>query len=145
MKTLFPQDSLADVAARWPCCTHMQASVPGPRICCTLFCYQPCPVERLWVGWLNWEGCCESRRCSRDTYPEAYIIKYTSVRRLIFGPGEKIVRFSRQVGLSVKRNDHPVRGSSKYLLLRSRRLSTSIKLAVNSDWCVRHSCSERVG
>jgi len=24
----------------------------------------------------------ESRRCSRDTYPEAYITKYTSIRRL---------------------------------------------------------------
>ena len=28
-----------------------------------------------------WEGCRESRRCSRDTYPESYIIKYTSIRR----------------------------------------------------------------
>jgi len=28
-----------------------------------------------------WEGYHESRRCSRDTYPESYIIKYTSIRR----------------------------------------------------------------
>jgi hypothetical protein len=28
------------------------------------------------------EGCRESRRCSRDTYPESYINKYTSIRRL---------------------------------------------------------------
>ena len=28
------------------------------------------------------EGCCESRRCSRDTYPQSYITKYTSIRRL---------------------------------------------------------------
>ena len=28
-----------------------------------------------------WEGCRESRRCSRDTCPESYITKYTSVRR----------------------------------------------------------------
>ena len=28
-----------------------------------------------------WEGCRESRRCSRDTYPESYITKYTSIRR----------------------------------------------------------------
>jgi len=26
-------------------------------------------------------GCRESRRCSRDTYPESYITKYTSIRR----------------------------------------------------------------
>ena len=31
-------------------------------------------VDRLRVGWLNeWEGFRESRRCSRDTYPESYI------------------------------------------------------------------------
>ena len=29
-----------------------------------------------------WEGSHESRRCSRDTYPESYITKYTSIRRL---------------------------------------------------------------
>ena len=29
-----------------------------------------------------WEGCRESRRCSRDTYPESYTTKYTSIRRL---------------------------------------------------------------
>ena len=28
-----------------------------------------------------WEGCRESRKCSRDTYPESYITKYTSIRR----------------------------------------------------------------
>ena len=28
------------------------------------------------------EGCRESRGCSRDTYPESYITKYTSTRRL---------------------------------------------------------------
>ena len=27
------------------------------------------------------EGCRESRRCSRDTYPQSYITKYTSIRR----------------------------------------------------------------
>ena len=32
-----------------------------------------------------WEGCRESRRCSRDTYPESYITKYTSIRRLKLG------------------------------------------------------------
>ena len=33
------------------------------------------PIDRLW------EGCRESRRCSRDTYPESYVTKYTSIRR----------------------------------------------------------------
>ena len=28
------------------------------------------------------EGYHESRRCSKDTYPESYITKYTSIRRL---------------------------------------------------------------
>jgi len=37
--------------------------------------------DRLSVSWL-WEGYHESRRCSRDTHPEAYITKYTSIRRL---------------------------------------------------------------
>jgi hypothetical protein len=27
------------------------------------------------------EGCRESRKCSRDTYPESYITKYTGIRR----------------------------------------------------------------
>ena len=35
-------------------------------------------ADRLWVGWL-WEGCRESRRCSRDAYPESYITKYTCI------------------------------------------------------------------
>ena len=30
----------------------------------------------------SWEGCRESRRCSRDTHPESYIITYTCRRRL---------------------------------------------------------------
>ena len=34
--------------------------------------------DRLRVGR---EGYHESRRCSRDTYPESYITKYTSIRR----------------------------------------------------------------
>jgi len=29
----------------------------------------------------HWAGYRESRRCSRDTYPESYITKYTSIRR----------------------------------------------------------------
>ena len=29
-----------------------------------------------------WEGYLDSRICSRDTYPESYIPKFTSIRRL---------------------------------------------------------------
>ena len=36
----------------------------------------------LVTGRARWEGCRESTRCSRDTYPESYITKYTSIRRL---------------------------------------------------------------
>ena len=41
--------------------------------------------DKLRVGWLtkvSWEGYHESRRCSRETYPESYITNYTSIRRL---------------------------------------------------------------
>ena len=37
-------------------------------------------ADRLRVDWL-WEGCRESRSCSRDTYPESCITKYASMRR----------------------------------------------------------------
>ena len=30
---------------------------------------------------IDWEGFRESIRCSRDTYPESYITKHTSIRR----------------------------------------------------------------
>ena len=30
----------------------------------------------------SWEGFHESRRCSRDTYPESHLTKYASIRRL---------------------------------------------------------------
>ena len=33
------------------------------------------------TSWV-WEGYHKSKRCSRDTYPESYVIKYTSIRRL---------------------------------------------------------------
>ena len=39
-------------------------------------------IDRLRVGWLTLGGHHESRRCSRDTYPESYITKNTSIRRL---------------------------------------------------------------
>jgi len=36
--------------------------------------------ERPFLKRIVWEGCRESRRYSRDTYPESYITKYTSIR-----------------------------------------------------------------
>ena len=40
-------------------------------------------VTRSQHGATRWEGCCESRTCSRDTYPASCITKYTSIRRQI--------------------------------------------------------------
>ena len=45
--------------------------------------------DRLRVGWLNgsfihWEGCRESSRCARDTYPESYISKQGHLSRVIY-------------------------------------------------------------
>ena len=39
--------------------------------------------NRNWILYsvFLWEGYHESRRCSRDTYPESYITKYTSIQR----------------------------------------------------------------
>ena len=37
-------------------------------------------VDSGLVGSTDWEGCRDSRRCSRDTYPESYITKYTSIK-----------------------------------------------------------------
>jgi len=47
--------------------------------------------RRPWFDRLGvvWEGYHESRRCSRDTYPESYTTKYTSIRIFLrrLGPG----------------------------------------------------------
>ena len=50
--------------------------------------YSPKQSNRLWtfrsgrrLSRALREGCRESRRCSRDTYPESYITMYTSIRR----------------------------------------------------------------
>ena len=43
-------------------------------------------VDRPRVGWRNgslWEEYHESRICSRDTYPESYITKYTTYTKMI--------------------------------------------------------------
>jgi len=65
-------------------------------------------VDRLRIGWPLWEGNHESRRCSRDTYPESYITKYTSIR-------------NERVGLTLKR-------------LQAARLNRDWILLFNSYW-----------
>jgi len=47
----------------------------------TLTCYggYRCSITSGMID--SWEGYRESRRCSRDTYPESYITKYTCTRR----------------------------------------------------------------
>ena len=54
-------------------------------------------VDRLRL----WEGFHERRRCSRDTHPESYITKYTSIRRLGF------------MGLTVQGVEFPGSGLTK--------------------------------
>ena len=41
----------------------------------------PHMIDSGLVGSTDWERYHNSRRCSRGTYPESYITKYTSVRR----------------------------------------------------------------
>jgi len=58
--------------------------------------------DRLRVGWLNgfsflWEGYRESRRCSRDTYPESCITNYTSAGRRVQGSGFRVQGTGRRV------------------------------------------------
>ena len=53
-----------------------------------------------------WEGFRESRRCSRDTYPESYFTEYTSIRRL--NPFYARVKTKKKKKLSSRRNlRHP--------------------------------------
>ena len=56
-------------------------------------------VNRLRVDWL-WEGCQETRRCSRDTFPGSSITKYTSIRRL----ESKVEDVAFESGLGEKQN-----------------------------------------
>jgi len=58
--------------------THGQAPQTGPgtpRVRSRAF------LSVIGSGLIGWEGYRESRRCSRDTYPESCITKYTSIRR----------------------------------------------------------------
>ena len=58
--------------------------LPVQFICVVLFfcCQQAITCDRLRIGWLNGPLCeefRESRRCSRDTYPESNITKYIRI------------------------------------------------------------------
>ena len=60
----------------------------GGGMCCLLaalwaFCAwrRPSRFHFSFCEGLTWDGCRESRRCSRDTNPESYITKHTSIRR----------------------------------------------------------------
>jgi len=53
---------------------HLEQVIDSGLVCST-DSYSPHPQRHYW------EGCRERRRCSRVTYSESYITKYTSVRR----------------------------------------------------------------
>jgi len=54
-----------------------QALFPLPSEYCTC----KTVTARFWPRLSGGEGYHESRRCSRETYPESCITKYTSIRR----------------------------------------------------------------
>ena len=54
-----------------------------------------------------WEGYHESRRCSRDTYPESYITKYTKIKTTPDLTPEN-ARFSEQTNVQQGRNGPPL-------------------------------------
>ena len=74
-----------EVSRRVPgkgCTTHVQAILLREHM------YRPCNYKnRAFLVLINsgvvgsTEGCRESRRCLRDTYPESYFTRYTSIRR----------------------------------------------------------------
>ena len=77
-----------------------------------------------------WEGYRESRRCSRDTYPESYITEYTSIRRKCARlrpsdgcSGEALVHKRMRcgsIGLAPKRNSsHGVRHGNARMKMRT--------------------------
>ena len=47
--------------------------------------WEVCRTLHTWLRGQRsvWEGCRQSRRYSRDTYPDSYITKYTSIRRFV--------------------------------------------------------------
>jgi len=57
------------------------AGVPTSNLPVHLTDYSQVDVAGLRYKSVNVEGYHESERCSRDTYPESYITKYSSIRR----------------------------------------------------------------
>ena len=68
--------------------TYVSTSIYVPMsIYVRMSIFIPMSIDRLRVGWLNIffrEGFRETRRCSRDTYPESYITEYTPYTKTIF-------------------------------------------------------------
>ena len=69
------------VATRLGLCVNAQAVLDTPIRCWThpRECQTPNPKNETYAGPL-WEGYHEGRRCSRDTYLESYITKFTRIR-----------------------------------------------------------------
>ena len=58
---------------------HMRVHT-GDAVCSPAVSEYALVIDSGLVGSMDfWEGYRESRRCSRDTYPESYITKYTLV------------------------------------------------------------------
>ena len=76
------------------------------------------------VGSTVWEGYRESRRCSRDTYPESYITKYASKRkqRDVFAPSN-----SQSVPENEKMNAHQVREVERRETLKDMKHATNME------------------
>ena len=55
------------------------SDIPSSSSCITTV-IDPGLAQRIFIHHIHWEGYRESRRCSRDTYPESYFTKYTSIR-----------------------------------------------------------------
>jgi len=67
--------------------------------------------DHTFVGPL-WKWYHRSRRCSRDTYPESFITKYTSVRRQVRGGGLSAVERGKN-NLNGVKDFHLKNGSSQ--------------------------------
>ena len=65
--------------------THTHIALSLPHNTHTHTCNIALMVQCLHGSDRLWAGYHESRRCSRDTYPESYITKHTSIRREMRG------------------------------------------------------------
>jgi hypothetical protein len=58
--------------------TQLKAQGPS-RTCDDSKEEKECKTVKTLTPGAGWEGFCESRRCSRDTYPESYITEYVLI------------------------------------------------------------------